>query len=285
MNRSSIKYLLQYGKEKLKESGIETYSIDSLFLLMNASMLNKVQIITGENLILSEDLVNKFNDYINKRCNKMPVQYIINKCEFMSIDFYVDENVLIPRADTEILVEECINTIKEKGYKNILEIGTGSGCIGISLAYYCNDVIITSADISKEALDIASRNAVLNNVNHKINFVESDLFDNIIIGDEQLDLVISNPPYIIQGEIETLEDNVKKYEPYIALDGGIDGLYFYREISKKAYRYLKYGGTLAFEIGCKQAEDVISILQQNRYRNIRVLKDLSCLDRVITCIK
>ena len=198
----------------------------------------------------------------------------------MGLDFFVKEGVLIPRPDTEVLVEEVIELAKKKDAKNILDIGTGSGAITVSLAKYLENVKVTSVDISDIALEIGKRNAISNEVDDRITFVKSDLFTNID-KETKFDIIVSNPPYIKREVIDTLDKQVKDYEPYNALEGGVDGLDFYRAITKRAKEYLKKDGILAYEVGHDQSEDVSKLMEMDGYTNIYTLKDLQQIDRVV----
>ena len=228
---------------------------------------------------IDDEFVNKYNENIDKLIEYVPLQYITNHQEFMKLDFYVDENVLIPRQDTEILVEEVINNCnknKEKRYK-ILDLCTGSGVIGISLAKYIKNSKVVCIDISKKALEIAMKNAKNNNV-YNIKFIYSNMFSNI---KDKFDIIVSNPPYIKRKVIEGLEKEVQN-EPHIALDGGIDGLDFYKIIACEAYEYLNEGGGLFLEIGYDQREEVINLLRNTgKFDNIYSKKDLYCNDRIV----
>lgn len=217
----------------------------------------------------------KILEGIKKINDNIPIQYIVNEQEFMGLKFFVDENVLIPQPDTEILVEQIINKYKDRKIK-ILDLCTGSGCIAISLKHYLPQAEIFASDISKKALDIAQNNAKQNNT--EINFINSDLFQNI---QDEFDIIVSNPPYIKTDIIKTLDNEVQN-EPIIALDGGNDGLDFYKKILKEAYNYLKDEGKLYLEIGYDQKEDLINLYKNDkRYKNIECIKDLANNDRVI----
>lgn len=193
----------------------------------------------------------------------------------MKLRFFVNDNVLIPREDTEILVQEAIELNK----KSILDMCTGSGCIAISLAKYIEGAIVDAVDISKEALELAEKNADFNAV--KVNFINSNLFENI---SKEYDLIVSNPPYIPSLDIEELQSEVKN-EPHIALDGGDDGLDFYKKISKEALKYLRVDGILMYEIGYDQAISVSNILKNCGYKDIKVIKDFGGNDRVVIARK
>lgn len=196
----------------------------------------------------------------------------------MKLNFYVDENVLVPRPDTEILVEEVIKIVKKQKKEQILDLCTGSGAIGISIAKYVASSNVVLADISKEALQVAKKNAKQNGVEKQITLIQSNLFEKI---QTTFDIIVSNPPYIRSKVIKTLQKEVQQ-QPQIALDGGEDGLFFYRDIIKKAKQYLKPNGYLCLEIGYDQKESVIGLLEEsNQYQEIENKKDLSENDRVI----
>lgn len=243
--------------------------VDSLYIRLN---LNKE---------VTEDEFNIFNNLIEDRLNGRPIAYIVGNREFMGLDFYVQEGVLIPRPDTEALVEEIIELCKDKKDLSLLDIGTGSGAITVSLAKYLNNADVKSFDISEIALEIGKKNAINNNVEDKIEFIKSDLFSAIKDTDIQFDVIVSNPPYIPKKDIETLHTQVKDYEPYNALEGGEDGLDFYRDITEQSVNYLKQNGILAYEVGHDQAQDVAEIMKNNGYTKIYTKKDLQGIDRVV----
>lgn len=275
----TIKELItRYSKEL--ESISSTPRLDVEILLQKVLDVDRLYILLNLERNLSEDEEILFNKFINERLNNRPIAYIVENREFMGLDFYVKEGVLIPRPDTEILVEEVIELGKNKGPINILDIGTGSGAITISLAKYLDNAKVTSVDISDIALEIAKRNAISNDVDNKINFIKSDLFTNID-KNMKFDIIVSNPPYIKREVIETLDKQVKDFEPYNALEGGIDGLDFYRTITSQAKDYLKKGGILAYEVGHDQSEDVSKLMEKDGYTNIYTRKDLQQIDRVV----
>ena len=234
---------------------------------------------------LTKEQLDSFNKMIQDRLKGRPIAYIVNNREFMGLDFYVEEGVLIPRPDTEPLVEEVIELVKGKENLKIVDIGTGSGAITVSLAKYIKDCQVYSLDISDKALSIGLKNAISNEVEDKINFIKSNIFSGIEDKGLELDVIVSNPPYIRRADIETLHTQVKDYEPYIALEGGEDGLNFYRDITRESVKYLKDKGILAFEVGHDQAEDVSQILKHNGYTNIYTKKDLQGIDRVVIGFK
>ena len=274
-----IKEVMRKGMIKLKTNNIEEPNLKSRLLMQY--ILNRPR----EYLLVHDDKeltlrqeVNYFKA-IKKLIEGIPLQHITHRQEFMKLMFYVDENVLIPRPDTEILVEEVIKIAKKINAKKILDLCTGSGAIAVSLAKYIEGSQITATDISRKALSIAKLNAVNNNVEDKITFVSSDLFQNI--PEEKYDIIVSNPPYIKKKVIEDLDKEVKK-EPIIALDGGDDGLKFYKKIIENAYEYLKYKGYLCFEIGYDQKDEVTKLIEnEEKYIDTYSKKDLYDNDRIV----
>lgn len=273
----NIKEAIIFGIKYLDENNISNSKTKCRILLSNILNISKEYLLIHDNEKLDLNKEMKYKEYLVRLSNQEPIQYIIKKQEFMKMNFYVDENVLIPQPDTEILVEEVINLAKgSKENIKILDLCTGSGCIAISLAKYIKNSEIFASDISKEALKIANINAEDNRV--KINLIKSDLFREI--EENEFDIIVSNPPYIETNIIETLDEEVKK-EPALALDGGKDGLKFYNKIASEAKKHLKEDGILALEIGYNQKENVIKILEKQNYKEIYCKKDLSGKDRVI----
>lgn len=274
-----INELLEIGINKLKSSKIEEPIWTARRIMCFALKKDKIYLITNGNEEISLGLEEKFLEAISKIQKHIPIQYITNNQEFMKMNFYVDENVLIPQPDTEIACEEAINIINENKLKNVLDMCTGSGILAISIAKYTNANNIKAVDISEKALEIAKNNAFSNNVNSKIEFVKSDMFENI---SEKFDLIISNPPYIKTNVIKTLSEEVKN-EPILALDGGANGLKFYTIIVQNAKKYLKENGVLVLEIGYDQKKEVTNLLKEQGYSDIKTIKDMSQNDRVIVC--
>ena len=275
----TIKETIRKGMIILKTNNVTEPNIKSRLIMQ--FVLNKPReylvVYDKEKLTLRQE-VNYFKA-IKKLCNGIPIQHITNRKEFMKMTFFVDENVLIPRPDTEILVEEVIKIAKKINARKILDLCTGSGAIAISLAKYIDKSNITAVDISDKALNVAKLNAKNNEVEDRITFVESDLFKNL--KKEKYDIIVSNPPYIKKEVLKKLDKEVQK-EPKLALDGGYDGLDFYRKIINKAEEYLKFNGYLCFEIGYDQKEDVENLLkEQEKYINITCKKDLCDNDRVV----
>ncbi|MGL5506292.1 MAG: peptide chain release factor N(5)-glutamine methyltransferase [Paraclostridium sp.] len=264
----------------------DTPKLDIEILLSKAlGDVDRLYIHLNLNKELTNEQLEYFNRMIQDRLNGRPIAYIVNNREFMGLDFYVEEGVLIPRPDTEPLVEEVIELVKDKEDLKIVDIGTGSGAITVSLARYIKSCEIYSLDISEKALDIGLKNAISNGVENKISFIKSDVFSGIEDKGLSLDVIVSNPPYIKKADIDTLHTQVKDYEPYIALEGGEDGLDFYRAITEQSIKYLKTEGILAFEVGHDQAQDVSDILNQNGYSKIYTKKDLQGIDRVVIGFK
>ena len=274
----NLKEILKYGKEELIKNNIEDASIIAKELAEYIFKITRAQMIANNDMEFSKDQTDNYINSIKKISTGIPIQYITNNQEFMNLNFYVDENVLIPQPDTETLVEEVINEYKEKKCE-ILDLCTGSGAIAISLAKYINESNIVASDISMKALQIAKLNAEKNLVRKKIEFIESDMFDKIY--KEDFDIIVSNPPYIKTKVIEELDKQVKN-EPYIALDGGADGLKFYKIIIENAYKYIKNEGKVFLEIGYDQKNELINLFKENNhYEDIYSKKDLGGNDRII----
>lgn len=274
----NLKEILKYGKEELIKNNIEDASIIAKELAEYIFKITRAQLIANNDMEFSKNQTDNYINSIKKISTGIPIQYITNNQEFMNLNFYVDENVLIPQPDTETLVEEVINEYKEKKCE-ILDLCTGSGAIAISLAKYINESNIVASDISMKALQIAKLNAEKNLVRKKIEFIESDMFNKIYKDD--FDIIVSNPPYIKTKVIEKLDRQVKN-EPYIALDGGADGLKFYKIIIENAYKYIKNEGKVFLEIGYDQKNELINLFKENNhYENIYSKKDLGGNDRII----
>ena len=268
------------GIELLKTAGNEAPAIDAGVLLCHVLNCDRAYLYSHGTYELNELLFMKYASMLDKRARGVPLQYLTGVQEFMSLLFEVGQGVLIPRQDTEVLVEAVIKLCSEKGgVSDILDIGTGSGCIAVSLAHYLPECRLTAVDKMPDALEVAKRNAVANGVKDRIKFVESDLFDGIIVN--KYDFIVSNPPYIRTEDINGLQTEVKGFEPVEALDGGMDGLDFYRVITAKAPYFLKNNGVLAFETGYDQAVEVSQIMSEN-FKEIKIYKDLSGIDRVVT---
>ena len=281
MNRKNktIAEALREGKLRLKAAGKEAYAFEAELLLEKAAGLNRTALFLRGEEVLSEKVLTVYEGYLSEREQGRPTQYILGEWEFMGLPFCVGEGVLIPRGDTEVLVETILEKQQAEKFKSILDIGTGSGCIPISLGHYGKFEKIMAVDISPKALGYATENAVKNNIN--IDFYESDLFTNLPAEWKgKLDAIVSNPPYIPKKDIAELMTEVKDFEPMNALDGGEDGLDFYRAIVEQAKEWLVDGGWLFFEIGYDQGEDLRKLLQEFGYTAIEIRQDLAGLDRV-----
>ena len=276
----TINGIVKNGIIKLKENNIEEPLLKIRILV--ASVLNKPKEYI---MALSEDKLDEVHEKkilegIEQLMNYVPIQYITNNQEFMKLNFFVNQNVLIPRSDTEILVEEVINTYKNEPVK-ILDMCTGSGCIAISLKKYMQNSEVCGIDISKEALKVAQLNAKNNNVDVK--FKCSDMFTDI--KNKDFDVIVSNPPYIKTQVINSLDREVKN-EPIIALDGGEDGLYFYKKIINEAFNFLADNGMIFLEIGFDQKEELEKLIKADkRYKLVKTKKDLGDNDRIVVVKK
>ena len=275
-----IDELLKEGKIKLTENKIEDANLIARVLLEFILKIDRNELIKKQLQEIEKEKEEEYKQKIEQILQGMPLQYITNSQEFMKLNFFVNENVLIPQPDTEVLVEEVIKIAESESKTKILDICTGSGCIGVSLAYYLKNAKITMSDISKNAIEIAKKNAKENKVLEKTKFIKSDLFESI---KEKFDIIVSNPPYIETDVIKNLSKQVQN-EPKIALDGGVDGLLFYRKLIKEAPNFLNDNGYLCMEIGYNQKEKVIELAKQEEtFSKIEAINDLSGNDRVIIC--
>ncbi len=269
-----IKDLRLAAKQRLdiSENDSPLADIDYILGFMG---FDKNDILLGTRLL--DDIAEQiFWQAVSRLENGEPVQYIVGKCEFMSLDFEVNPSTLIPRADTEILVETVIDLCKNIPNPSIFEVGTGSGCIAVSLAHYINGAKVATADISPKALETAKRNAAKNGVN--VEFIQKDILSGFPEFNAYPDIIVSNPPYIPSADILALDKKVKDFEPTSALDGGTDGLDFYRFIAQNAP--IKPGGYLALEVGIGQSSDVAELMA-TRFENIQIINDLAGIERVV----
>lgn len=274
-------------KEKLyevittfKTNDIDNAIFEAHLILRHYLKMSPTDFLLKHHLEIDEETLSLVDSAVLRRINNEPLQYILNSQEFMGLEFYVDKDVLIPRQDTEILVEHILNHFKGKPI-NAMDIGTGSGCIAVSVAHFNKNAYIRALDISSAALEVAKKNSVINNVSDRISFEVADIFEYRPYG--LYDLIVSNPPYIETSVIERLDKNVKDFEPVGALDGGLDGLDYYRHIVSVAPTFLKKGGMLAFEIGYTQGKQVSEMMKEN-FSDIEIIKDLSGNDRVVSGI-
>ncbi len=269
----------ELGKEKLAEAGIEEAALDARLLLEYVCGTNcNTLLVHGDREVASEE-AEQYEGLIHRRAERIPLQHLTGQQDFMGLTFLVNEKVLIPRQDTEILVEEMLKELHDG--MHILDMCTGSGCILISLLHYSNDCSGVGADLSPDALSIAKENAgqlLCGAWSDKIDFVQTDLFENIA---GKFDRIVSNPPYIRTEVLDELMPEVRDHEPRMALDGSLDGLYFYRKIVEQAGEHLKRGGMLYFEIGYDQGDAVSELMRAAGYLEVEVVKDYSGLDRVV----
>jgi release factor glutamine methyltransferase len=278
----TVEQVMQQGKNLLRRHEVVQGVLDAELLLMHVLSFSRVQLFSRSKDEISKEDIDFYEQLLHKRVQGVPLQYLTHSQEFMSLPFYVDERVLIPRGDTELLVETVLDYGQKENMQVLMDIGTGSGCIPISLTYYMPSLRMIGVDISDQALEVARSNAAKNRMNEKIAWMSSDLFAAIpleCIG--LLDGIISNPPYIPTKEIDTLMKEVREYEPFNALDGGADGLDFYRKLAKEGKRYIRNDGFLFLEIGYNQGETVKQLLKEHGYRDIHVRKDLESRDRVV----
>ena len=270
----TLREALTLGKDLFKKSEIEEYETDAWLLLEAACGCTRNDLFLRGNEPILEEKEMLYKEYLEKRQSRIPVQHIVGVQCFMGLDFLVTPDVLCPRLDTEVLIEEALKRIKPGS--SILDMCTGSGCIILSLLHYAKDCTGTAADLSEKALEVAKRNA--QKLEKECTFIHSDLFENI---QGKYDVIISNPPYIATKEIEALEPEVRIHEPMMALDGKEDGLFFYRKIVSASVDYLKPEGWLMFEIGYDQGEALSEMMKAAGYCEVKVIKDLAGLDRVV----
>ena len=277
-----INTVLRKSKNYLKQNGIVSADLDSELLLSSVIKKPREYIIINSNKIIDNKQMQLFENLIERRKKKEPIAYILKKKDFWKSTFYVDNNVLIPRPDTEILIEEIISLFKKDQKLSILDIGTGSGCILLSILKECKKFNGTGIDISENALKIARFNAKIHQLENRIKFYKSSV-DNFFKG--KYDLIISNPPYINKFYLKYLEKDVICFEPNLALEGGIDGFSILERVIKKSSRLLKIGGKLILEIGFDQKLKVIKLLKKEKYFVNKIIKDYGNKDRCVICTK
>lgn len=267
------------GRRTLAEAGIEEAELDARLLLEYVCGTDRNTLLVHGDRELDEAQQTAFYNLIEKRAERIPLQYLTGTQNFMGLEFEVNGQVLIPRQDTEILVEEALKELHDG--MRVLDMCTGSGCILISLLFYSNDCSGVGVDLSGEALQVAERNVrqlLEKEKADRVALVQSDLFERV---EGQFDMLVSNPPYIRTKELETLMPEVREHEPEMALDGTEDGIYFYKKILEGSRNHLKKGGMLLFEIGCDQAVEVSGLMRKAGYGEVRVIKDYAGHDRVV----
>ena len=272
----TLKEALAKAVDKLQQMAVPDAEIDALYLLSYVTGLDRAAFfLHGEEPRAEPDMI-RYRDLVTKRGERIPLQHLTGEQEFMGLDFHVNEHVLIPRQDTECLVERVLPYVDGK---RVLDVCTGSGCIAIAIAKLGKPFIVHGVDISEEALAVARQNAT--ELNASVELFAGDLMTKM---DGQYDVIVSNPPYIPPSVIEGLMPEVRLHEPMLALDGGQDGLEFYRKIARQAVARLAPNGRLFLEIGCEQAAAVAEILQKQGYREVQVFQDLAGKDRIVQCI-
>lgn len=279
--------LLKEGSMQLRAAGITEADTDAWLLFSACMGLDRTEYLMRSDAVVPDDKAEEYLGKLKRRAGREPVQYIEETAPFMGFDFYVNENVLIPRMDTEILVSEAIKRARimfsqrqhDVNFR-ILDMCTGSGCIAQSTYLLLKNegctVEVDAVDISEKALEVAGINA--SRLGAQVKLIRGNLFENV---DNKYSMILSNPPYIRTDVIADLEPEVREHEPMLALDGTADGLYFYREITDKAWEYLENNGILMYEIGYDQALEVSDMLRQKGYTDIAVIKDFAGLDRVV----
>ena len=279
---NNIQSILNMGSSFLKENHINSYQIDSELLLSKVLNKNREYMFLNHTETLNNELLQKFKVLLNRRKKKEPLAYILNFKEFWKNNFYIDNNVLIPRPDTEILIEEILKLYHKDQNLSVLDIGTGSGCIIISLLKDRPRFNGTAIDISKKAINIAKYNAKMHQLTDRIKFYKTSV-DNFFKG--KYDLIVSNPPYINKLSLKYLEKDILGYEPIQALEGGLDGFNVFNKIIKMSSILLKKGGKLVLEIGFDQKIEMLRILKRKNFFLNKTVKDYSGNDRCIICTK
>ncbi|MBE5927828.1 MAG: peptide chain release factor N(5)-glutamine methyltransferase [Lachnospiraceae bacterium] len=269
----TIKEMLDMGADTLHKACVNEYKLDAWYLLSYYLGINKSEYYMRMNESVDDLKVAEYMSYISRRAEHEPLQYITGEQEFYGLLFKVNENVLIPRQDTEVLVEYVIGISQGR---TVLDMCTGSGCIAVSIAKCGNAAAVSASDISEDALKVAEYNAKNNQAD--IEFIHSDIWENIT---GSYDILVSNPPYITDEEMEELDAEVYAHEPHLALRGGCDGLVCYRKILNGIDGHINDNGVICFEIGCSQAKDIIGLMEENNLSDIHVIKDLAGLDRVV----
>ncbi|MGQ9603593.1 MAG: peptide chain release factor N(5)-glutamine methyltransferase [bacterium] len=276
--------ILNRAKLILREAGISSPDVDAEIIISSALGIKRAELYINSKKAIPDQSLRKIEKMVEMRASRIPLQRILGRCEFMALEFKISEDVFIPRPETEILVETVLAEAHSMASPiRALEIGTGCGVIAVSLCYYLDRIKVVATDISMKAILIARENGRLNGVSEKMEFVVGDAIEFIkhSADSDGFDIIVSNPPYIKSDEIGRLEPEVRFYDPRVAIDGGSDGLRFYRRIADGLSRLLKANGILALEIDYRLAEDVSNLLQACGLVDITVIKDLSGFDRVI----
>ena len=280
--------ILNHAVQKLKSAGIDRPRTNAELLLGAVLNKSKVDLYLNKDRVLSSDEIEKFNQFIQERISNKPVQYIIGTVEFFGLEFKVDQMVLIPRPETETLVEVVIKQLAGRRDPRIIDLGTGSGAIAVSLAVNLRNPFIYATDVSKDALEIAEGNAIRNKVENHIEFLCGDLFEPLKKKDLEgrIDCVVSNPPYVSRDEFDHLPKEVKDYEPIVALKTDEEGTSFHRKIIEDSLGFLNKGGILALEVGLGQANRVADLIRNREdFKDTEIKKDLGGIDRIVVSRK
>ena len=273
---------LELSSQFLEKKGIESARMNAELLLAHILECQRLDLYLRFNQPLNKIETDTYREYITRRGNFEPYQYIVGNVEFYGLKFFVDKNVLIPRQETEILIETVLEKYPKNDELKILDIGTGSGNIPISLAINLPESKVISIDVSHDAIKIAEQNRELHDLKSRVGFIQSDILtDSLEKYNSTFDIIVSNPPYVKKEEFETLQNEISEFEPEIAVTDFDDGLKFYKEISSKSNTLLKENGMLFFEVGKGQAVDVKEIMIENGFKNVEIQKDLSEIDRVV----
>ncbi len=288
MNGETLNGLLKNGQKILEQSGIREAGLDAWLLLEYITGKSRAYYFAHGDEGVTEETACRYQELIRKRAEHIPLQHLTHQAFFMGYEFYVNEDVLVPRQDTETLMEAALELLKGNKAPRILDMCTGSGCIITSLMLEVPEASGTGVDLSEKALEVAIRNARELGTADRTKFVKSDLFSAEYFSKKDnaekvtgYDMLISNPPYIPSGEIEGLMEEVRLHDPRMALDGMEDGLYFYREITRQAMDHIRPGGWLLYEIGCEQGKDVKELLEKEGFIKTEIRQDLCGLDRVV----
>ncbi len=288
----TIRETYEQGMEILHEAGIEEAQLDAWYLLEFVTGISRAIYFADANREMDEEKKKQYFQWIQKRAQRIPLQHLTGVQEFMGLEFQVNENVLIPRQDTEILVENALDFLGQRGKtdRKVLDLCTGSGCILISILYYTKQdqnsgkIFGMGTDLSEKALCVAKQNG--EKIGTEADWKQGDLFEALgktgLQEEETFDLIVSNPPYIRSEVIETLQPEVRDHDPRLALDGKSDGLFFYKKIIEESPSYLKKGGRLMFEIGSDQGTAVSDLMRKAGFQSVTVKKDLTGLDRVVS---
>lgn len=274
-----MRELYIWGRDSLRKSGIENPELETSLLLSRALEINKTDIYAHPKREMGFDKVREFNRLLKRRLKGEPIAYILGEKEFYSRTFEVNPSVLIPRPETETLVEETIRAIEEFSCLLIADVGTGSGCIAVTVACECEDAQVFAIDVSFDALRVAKTNAERHGASSRVSLICADLLS--CFADDSLDVVVSNPPYVSASDFYNLEPGVRDFEPKLSLFGGEDGLNCIRKIVSQAARVLKNSGWCIIEIGANQSEKVAEIFESTGFRNVSTIKDLAGIERII----